>query len=72
MVRGIGTRFLSAGREVELIDKDPDAARALAEELGGSTRAVDAINGEIVVLALPYEGIASAVEQFRDSLAGGS
>jgi predicted dinucleotide-binding enzyme len=70
MGRGIGTRFVAAGSEVELIDKDPDAARALAEELGGSTRAVDAIDGEIVVLALPYEAIASAVDQFRDSLAG--
>jgi predicted dinucleotide-binding enzyme len=35
-----------------------------------ATSAHEAIDGEIVVLALPYGAVAAAVEQYRDSLAG--
>jgi predicted dinucleotide-binding enzyme len=70
MARGIGTRVVAGGNEVELIDQNPDDARSLADDLGDAAAAADAPSGEIVVLALPYEAIAAAVEQHRDGLAG--
>jgi predicted dinucleotide-binding enzyme len=53
MGRGIGTRAVAGGHEVEIIDNDPEEAAALAEELGESAVAVDksSVGGEIVVLA---------------------
>jgi predicted dinucleotide-binding enzyme len=38
--RGIGTRAVAGGHDVEVADRDPEPARALAEELGGSATAV--------------------------------
>jgi 8-hydroxy-5-deazaflavin:NADPH oxidoreductase len=70
MGRGIGTRFVAGGHDVELVDSDPADARALARELGPSATASDTVSGEVVVLALPYEAIPGAVEQYRDGLAG--
>jgi 8-hydroxy-5-deazaflavin:NADPH oxidoreductase len=70
MGRGIAARVVAGGSEVELIDKNPEDARALADDLGDSATATETIDGEIVVLALPYEAVAAAVEQYRDSLAG--
>ena len=70
MGRGIGTRFVAGGHDVEVVDSDPADARALARELGPSAAASDAVSGEVVVLALPYEAIPGAVEQYRDGLAG--
>jgi 8-hydroxy-5-deazaflavin:NADPH oxidoreductase len=73
MGRGIGTRAIAGGHEVEILDRDPAEARALADQLGGSASALDpagAFGGEIVVFALYYPGIKEAVEQYADRLAG--
>ena len=73
MGRGIGTRLVAGGNDVEIVDRDPDEARALADELGGSATAAgpDAeLGGEIVVLAVYYASAADAVTQYRDRLAG--
>jgi NADPH-dependent F420 reductase len=70
MGRGIGTRMVAGGNEVEVIDRDPDEARALAQELGDSASASDTVSGEVVILALPYEAVAPAVSQHRDRLVG--
>jgi 8-hydroxy-5-deazaflavin:NADPH oxidoreductase len=70
MGRGIATRLLAGRIAVELIDRNPDDARLLAEELGGSATASDRVHGEIVVLALPYDGVATAIEQHRSALDG--
>jgi NADPH-dependent F420 reductase len=75
MGRAIGTRLVGAGHDVELIDRNPDDARALAGELSGpgSARAVEpegAIGGEVVVFALYYPGLLDAVDEYRDRLAG--
>jgi 8-hydroxy-5-deazaflavin:NADPH oxidoreductase len=79
MGRGIGTRAVAGGNEVQLIDRDPPEAQALAEELaaaardGGSATGSspgDEITGEVVVLAVYYPGIKEAVGQYRDQLAG--
>ena len=73
MGRGIGTRLVAGGHEVEIVDRDPGQARALAEELGGSATALEAgepFGGEVVVFALYYPGIKDAVREYSDRLAG--
>jgi NADPH-dependent F420 reductase len=73
MGRGIGTRAAAGGNEVELIDRNPDDAKALADELGEPAVAIDEaapFGGEIVVLALYYPQTLEAVQQYRDQLAG--
>jgi predicted dinucleotide-binding enzyme len=73
MGRGIATRAIAGGHEVEILDSDPAEARALADQLGGSTSALDAsaaFGGEIVVFAVYYPGIKDAVQHYSDRLAG--
>ena len=68
MGRGIGTRLAAGGTDVEVIDRDPEEARALAGELGGTAAASP--GGDVVVLALPYDAVADAVAEHRDALRG--
>jgi predicted dinucleotide-binding enzyme len=73
MGRGIGTRVAAGGHEVEVVDRDPSEAGALAEELGGSATALDAgdpFGGEVVFFAVYYPGIKDAVQQYADQIAG--
>jgi NADPH-dependent F420 reductase len=73
MGRGIGTRLVAGGNEVQLIDRDPAEAQALAAELGDAASAEaqdDAFDGDVVVLALYYPGAKDAVQQYREQLAG--
>ena len=73
MGRGIATRAASGGHDVEIVDRDPGEARALADEVGERATALEpdaTIAGELVVLALYYASIRDAVEQYRDRLAG--
>ena len=73
MGRGIGLRAVAGGNEVEIIDRNPDEARALADELGESATAVEPdgqVGGDLVVLAVYYPSIAAAVEQYGDRLQG--
>jgi 8-hydroxy-5-deazaflavin:NADPH oxidoreductase len=73
MGRGIGTRAVAGGNEVEIVDRDPAEARKLAEDLGGSATALEpgaAFGGEVIVLALYYPGIKDAVREYADQLAG--
>jgi NADPH-dependent F420 reductase len=73
MGRGIGTRLVAGGNEVQVVDRDPEEARALAAELGDAATASspgDEITGEVVVLALYYGSVPEAVEQYREQLAG--
>lgn len=70
MGRGIGTRAVGGGNEVEIIDRNPEDARDLADELGPKASVSREVNGEIVVLALPYEQIAAAIQQYQGALAG--
>lgn len=71
MGRGIGTRAVAGGNDVEIVDRDPDEARKLAEELGAS--AVEPggrIGGEVVVVAVWYPGTLEAAAQYGDQLDG--
>jgi 8-hydroxy-5-deazaflavin:NADPH oxidoreductase len=70
MGRGIATRAVAGGNEVPLLDPDEMLARTLADDLGSAASAVDEVTGEIVVLALPYEAVAPAIERHRDALVG--
>ncbi|MBC7441546.1 MAG: NAD(P)-binding domain-containing protein [Ramlibacter sp.] len=73
MARGIGTRAVAAGRSLQILDRDPAKAEALAGELGagvtsGAAESVPA--GDIVVLALPYDAAREVVTRFGAALAG--
>jgi NADPH-dependent F420 reductase len=71
MGRAIGKRAVEGGNEVEIVDRDPNEAHSLADELGDLATAVEPdgeLGGELVVLAVYYGSIAEAVEQFRDRL----
>jgi NADPH-dependent F420 reductase len=76
MGRGIGTRLVAGGNDVETIDSDAEDARMLAQELaelerGGATAPADGhVGGEIVVLALPYAARGDVATQYADQLAG--
>ena len=73
MGRGIGTRAVAGGHQVEILAQDPGHARKLAEDLGGSAAALDPgarFGGEVVVFAVYYPGIKDAVRQYADQLAG--
>jgi len=57
MGRGIGTRVVAGGHQVEIVDHDPADAQQLAEDLGGSATALDPgspFGGEVVVFAVYY------------------
>jgi NADPH-dependent F420 reductase len=73
MGRGIGTRVVAGGHQVEIIDRDPAEAQQLAKDLGGAATALDPgsrFGGEVVVFAVYYPGIKDAVRQYADQLAG--
>jgi 8-hydroxy-5-deazaflavin:NADPH oxidoreductase len=73
MGRAIAKRAIAGGNEVEIVDRNPDDARSLADELGSGATAVGPdgeLGGELVVLAVYYGSIAEAVEQYRDRLEG--
>lgn len=79
MARGIATRALAGGNNVTLVGHTPGKAEDLAAQLqtaaqgGGSVRAAsanDSLDGEIVVLAVPYPAAAPAVQQYGNQLAG--
>ena len=70
MGSAIGRRAVAGGHDVTLIGRDPDQVRQLADELGGSAKAGDAIDGDLVVLAVYYPDSQQAVEQYADGLEG--
>ena len=69
MARGIGTRVLAGGNDLELVARDRAAAQALADELGGGTVS-DSASGDVVVLAIPYAAAADVVAEHGDQLQG--
>lgn len=79
MARGIGTRLVAGGNDVQVIDRDPAEAEALAGQLtagaadGGSATATGPegeVTGDVVVLAMYYPGVRDAVAEYADRLAG--
>jgi len=73
MAAAIATRTAKAGHIVEVISRDPVKSKALACQLpGGAITGTygDAPAGDIVILAVPYGAVASAVADFGKALAG--
>ena len=70
MARGIATRALAGGHSVTLIGHTPGAAEALAGELGGDVRAGDAIEGDVVVLAVWYQAVDDLLSRHGSQLDG--
>src|ERR671933_1623050 len=79
MGRGIGHRLVAGGHSVMIVDRDPEEAGRLAEELlgaaqGGAT--VEAagpgaeLRGEVVILAVYYPGNLEIARDLGEGLAG--
>lgn len=73
MARTIGARAVAGGNTVEIIGRDRSKAVELANGLGGGTTLGTwgaAPAGDVVILALLYDGVVPAVVQFGEALAG--
>jgi NADPH-dependent F420 reductase len=79
MGRGIGHRLVAGGHSVTIVDRDPEEAGQLAEELGGAGEGgatVEAAGrggeprGEVVILAVYYPGTLEAAREQGERLAG--
>ena len=73
MATAIAGRVAKAGHTVEVLNRDPAKARALADKLaaGATTGTYGAApTGDIVILAVPYASAAAVVAEFGDALDG--
>ena len=73
MAAAIGGRTAKAGHTVEVINRDPAKARALADQLaaGATTGTYGAAPaGDIVILAVPYTSAVAVVAEYGDALDG--
>jgi NADPH-dependent F420 reductase len=79
MGRGIGHRLVAGGHDVTIVDRDPEEAGWLAEELSAAAQGgarVEAegpgaeLRGEVVVLAVYYPGSLELARELGDRLAG--
>jgi 8-hydroxy-5-deazaflavin:NADPH oxidoreductase len=73
MARTIGARAVAGGNTVEIMGRDQAKAADLAKALGGGATAGEwgaAPAGDIVIVAVLYEGVVPVVAQYGDALAG--
>jgi predicted dinucleotide-binding enzyme len=73
MARTIGARATAGGNTVEVMGRDRSKAADLAKALGGGATTGEwgtAPTGEIVIVALLYDGVLPAVAHYGDALAG--
>ena len=79
MGRGIGHRLVAGGHDVTVVDRDPEEAGRLAEELRSAAKGdatVEAagpgaeLRGEVVILALYYPGTLDVAQELGDRLVG--
>ncbi len=79
MGRGIGHRLVAGGHSVTIVDRDPEDAEQLMEELRGAAdggASVEAagpgaqLRGEVVIIAVYYPGALEIVRELGDRLAG--
>ncbi len=79
MGRGIGHRIVAGGHSVTIVDRDPEEAEQLMEELRGAAEGgatVEAaepgaeLRGEVVVLAVYYPGNLEIARDLGERLAG--
>jgi len=79
MGRGIGHRIVAGGHDVTVVDREPEEAQQLAEELRSAAQdgaTVEAsgpsteLRGEVVILAVYYPGNLELARDLGDRLAG--
>jgi NADPH-dependent F420 reductase len=79
MGRGVGHRLVDGGHDVTVVDRDPEEAGRLAEELRGAAQGgatVEAagpgaeLRGEVVIFAVYYPGTLDITRELGESLAG--
>ena len=73
MATAIACRVAKAGYTVEVVNRDPVKARALADKLGsGATTGTYGVvpAGDIVILAVPYSSAAAVAADFGKALDG--
>jgi 8-hydroxy-5-deazaflavin:NADPH oxidoreductase len=76
MARGIATRLLAGGADVQILAPTVEHATDLADELGAAGGSVsgggvqEPLRGEVVVLATPYEAALDVASTRRDELDG--
>jgi predicted dinucleotide-binding enzyme len=72
MARGVAARALAGGHHVSFVGTELGKAQALADELTGEgeVRAAEAVEGDLVVLAVPYTQAPHAVRQHAGELGG--
>jgi len=73
MATTIGTRAIRHGHTVELLSRNTAKAQALADEIGaGATVGTfgERPTGDIVIVAVLYDGVVDAVTKYGDALAG--
>lgn len=73
MARTIGARAIAGGNTVEVVGRDQSKAADLAKALGGGATTGQwgtAPAGDIVIVALLYDGVVPVVTQYGDALAG--
>ncbi|HLI01857.1 MAG TPA: NAD(P)-binding domain-containing protein [Acidimicrobiales bacterium] len=73
MARTIGARAVAGGNTVEVMGRDQSKAADLAQGLGGGTTTgqwATAPAGDIVIMALLYDGVVPVAAQYGEALAG--
>src|ERR1700677_5251745 len=73
MARTIGTLAVAGGNTVEVMGRDQSTAADLAKALGGGATTGEwgtIPAGDIVIVALLYDGVVPVVAQYGDALAG--
>ena len=73
MARTIGARAVAGGNTVEVMGRDQSKAEDLAKALGGGATTGEwgtAPAGDIVIMALLYDGVMPTVTHYGDALAG--
>jgi NADPH-dependent F420 reductase len=76
MARGIATRLLAGGADVQILAPTVEHATGLAEELGAAGGSVtgaglqEPLRGEVVVLATPYDAALEVADTRGEELAG--
>ena len=73
MAAAIAGRTAKAGHTVEVVNRDPAKARALADQIAARATAGTygaAPAGDIVILAVPYTSAAAVVADYGDALDG--
>src|SRR3712207_4993779 len=79
MGRGIGHRLVAGGHDVTVVDRDPEEAGRLAEELRDAAQGVMNVEAvgpsadlrsEVVILAVYYPGTLELAKELGDRLVG--